>query len=128
MRIIATVTHNRLPELARKLPKEAERVVGVTLKAGHDNIVRGMQASSPPVSSPGAMPAIDTGALVGSLETEQSGASGALGIGGGDAYYAIFLEHGTSRMAARPFMHPTASMMQGVLDREMTAALRRLGG
>ncbi len=128
MRIIATITHNRLPELARKLPKEAERVVGVTLKAGRDNIVRGMQASSPPVSAPGDMPAIDTGTLIGSLETEQNGPRGALSIGGGDAYYAIFLEHGTSRMAARPFMHPTASMMQGVLDREMATALRRLGG
>lgn len=71
VRLVVTVTSNLLPQVARRLPKQAEAAVKATLDAGKETVVGGMQASPSP-SAPGEMPGIDTGALVGSIATQQA--------------------------------------------------------
>lgn len=124
VRIVATVTHNDLPKLARQLPKEAERVVGVTLQAGYENVTQGMQAQSSP-APPGSYPAVVSGELIGSLRTPQQGAAGALEA---HAPHAQWQEFGTRTVQARPFMTPAARVMRETLQREMAEAIKRLGG
>lgn len=126
-RIVVTVTSNLLPQIARRLPKQAEAAVKATLDAGKEAVVSGMQASSSP-SAPGEMPGIDTGALVGSIATQQAGATGALTAGGGEVDYAAYVNYGTGKMAPRPFMEPAAAHMRKVLERELAKTLKNLGG
>lgn len=111
-RISVKVIKNLFPEVARKLPVATGRVVKATLDLGQRTIQQGMAASTPGPSVPGAMPAIDTGALIGSLKVEMdSQTSGTLSEGGADAPYAVYLEYGTSKMAARPHMTPASEVM-----------------
>jgi HK97 gp10 family phage protein len=56
-------------------------------------------------SAPGEFPNTDTGALVNSMRWEARGPFNV--IWGAFISYAKFLELGTSRMAARPFIRPT---------------------
>ena len=58
-------------------------------------------------SSAGNPPRVDTGALVASVsvKTDADGLGSAVGS---NIEYAASLEFGTSRMAARPFLHPAA--------------------
>jgi HK97 gp10 family phage protein len=59
-------------------------------------------------SAPGETPAVDTGVLVNSINTQlvSSSNTSALAEVGTGVEYAEFLEFGTSKMAARPFMRP----------------------
>lgn len=58
-------------------------------------------------SLPGEAPNNDTGGLVRSIETKIGGAGFVtVEAGGPSAPYAVALEYGTSKMAARPFMRP----------------------
>ena len=59
-------------------------------------------------SAPGETPAVDTGVLVNSINTElvSSSESEAWAQVGTGVEYAEWLEFGTSKMAARPFMRP----------------------
>lgn len=69
-------------------------------------------------SAPGEPPAKFTGTLEKSLETKNSGWSQLdYSAGNNDAYYASFLEFGTSRMAKRPYM------IKSVNDNERNAEL-----
>ena len=55
-------------------------------------------------SAPGQPPAIDTGNLINSIEVgDVTPTQATLGVG---AEYAEYLEFGTSRMEARPFLRP----------------------
>lgn len=56
-------------------------------------------------SAPGEAPADDTGDLYDSIDSMQVGDVGYITA---SAPYADYLEHGTSRMAPRPFMGPAA--------------------
>lgn len=60
-------------------------------------------------SAPGEAPAVDTGTLINSLAIQHDdfGLSAEIGVFG-DPYYAGFLEKGTSRMEARPYIKPAA--------------------
>lgn len=127
MRIVATVTSNRLPQVAKQSRKEAERAIKATLDAGKANIVQGMQASSSP-SAPGDYPGIDTGAYVASIQTQQEGLEGMVYTDIDNPPYPIFLEYGTSKMAPRPAFTPASEHMRKVLEAEVTKALKSLGG
>ncbi len=58
-------------------------------------------------SAPGEAPAVDTGALMGSIQHEMTGPTE--GIVFSNLVPAVILEFGGSRMAARPFMTPAAN-------------------
>jgi len=55
-------------------------------------------------SAPGEPPATDTGRLAASIEAEVSGMSGAVGTG---LDYGKYLEFGTTKMKARPWLTPS---------------------
>jgi hypothetical protein len=61
-------------------------------------------------SAPGEAPAVDTGALISSIQTQfgMGGLEAEVGVFGGLGKYPYYLEHGTpaGRMAARPYMKP----------------------
>lgn len=66
-------------------------------------------------SAPGEAPATDTGFLVNSIQTRQSGYLSWDVLA--SAVYAVYLEVGTMRMAPRPFLLP-AVLAQGEWIRE----------
>lgn len=61
-------------------------------------------------SAPGESPAIDTGALVNSIQSRQLGPMQWAVVAGTE--YAKPLEYGTAKMAARPFMRPAADALR----------------
>ena len=78
-------------------------------------------ASSP--SSPGQAPAVVTGTLNDSVQAEAPGrgADGRFNSGNSviravkvKAFYAPYLEQGTSKMAARPFMLPAVKRLESI--------------
>lgn len=74
-------------------------------------------------SAPGEAPAIDTGLLTNSIQTEfPSPLTGIIGIG---AEYAAYLEAGTRFMAARPYIEPAISGALDALERD-TGVIGRL--
>ncbi|MDN3273389.1 hypothetical protein QWJ07_03980 [Frankia sp. RB7] len=80
-------------------------------------------------SSSGEFPNTDTGALVAAMRFEEQGPFSV--IWGAFIRYAKYLEFGTSRMAARPFIRPTFKMFQAKATKRVgdavTAALRSYG-
>jgi HK97 gp10 family phage protein len=69
-------------------------------------------------SAPGQPPAIDTGNLINSIRVEDvTPTEATLGVG---AEYGEYLEFGTSRMAARPFLRPAMDENEN----EIVAAVR----
>jgi HK97 gp10 family phage protein len=61
----------------------------------------------PPASNPGEPPALRTGNLQDSIRVEEIDGQVCVVVGDDDAYYAIFLEFGTSTMDPRPFVEQT---------------------
>jgi HK97 gp10 family phage protein len=59
-------------------------------------------------SSPGEPPGVDTGVLVNSIRSRllSSGSTSAFAVVGTGVEYGVYLEFGTSKMKARPFMRP----------------------
>ncbi|MGP1664479.1 MAG: hypothetical protein ACTS5I_00900 [Rhodanobacter sp.] len=124
------ITLNRFPEIARALPREVGEIVEETVIDIDTNIATGMAASHSgawygghQASAPGEMPAIDTGALVNSIQTEVQGTEGAVYT---NAEYAEHLEYGTVNMAARPYMTPAAEQARKPFLRKMTNLESRL--
>lgn len=122
--VVASVTSNRFPEIARKLPQQAGKAVEETLLEMLTYVRTGMAASGSP-SSPGDMPGVDLGVLINSLGTGmETKTSGAFYAG---AEYAVWLEFGTHKMAPRPFAGPAAEYGRRVLMeklRELERGLR----
>ena len=111
-RTVVTLTHNRFPEIIRALPREAGEIVEETVLDIETNIKVGMASShngewygSHQASAPGEMPAIDTGALAASIQTDVQRTKGTVYT---NMEYAEFLEYGTSNMEPRPYMTPAA--------------------
>jgi len=69
-------------------------------------------------SAPGDPPMTDSGRLVSSIYYDQDGTTAYVGS---PVFYALFLEFGTRKMAARPFLFPS-------LEEEGPAFRRRLQG
>lgn len=78
-------------------------------------------------SAAGQPPNEDTGALRRSIETRLSAQSTTPSVevvaGGPTADYAVHLEYGTSRMAARPFMKPAVDKNRARVAQEVGAAV-----
>lgn len=117
-KIAFRLTYNRLPEIARKFPQATKQLVEDALADAEMNIKDEMAAAKSgrwydghQASAPGEAPAIDSGELVESLEvTDVIDGEGAIGT---NAEHAEYLEYGTSKMAARPFMTPAGDVAQG---------------
>jgi phage gpG-like protein len=127
---VVRITLNRFPEIARALPREAGEIVEETVIDIDTNIATGMAASHSgawygdhQASAPGEMPAIDTGALVNSIQTIVRGTEGAVYT---NQEYAEFLEYGTVNMAARPYMTPAAESARGPFMKKLQRLESRL--
>ena len=75
-------------------------------------------------SAPGEAPAIDTTALAASIQTAKLSPL-CYEVAAKGAEYAIHLEYGTHKMAARPFMRPALERAKPVLFELVSKALRR---
>lgn len=110
--------NEELQRLARTFPAEATTLVNRTAQNLRNDAVRLVlrspasgrvyEKTSPKrthiASAPGQPPATDTGRLAGSIRAIESGTTHAAVEAQVD--YAVHLEFGTRRMAARPFMTP----------------------
>lgn len=112
------VVYNHFPAIAKQLPGIAVQIIGETLGDIDLTVKTGMIASGGGrvyrrgnrihiASAPGQMPAIDMEQLISSL-SHQIIRGQYKGYYYTDTGYAVFLEYGTSKMAARPFMTPAA--------------------
>jgi HK97 gp10 family phage protein len=75
-------------------------------------------------SSPGEPPNADTRVLDKSVHSEKAGPLKANSVA--DAAYAVDLENGTSKMAARPFMAPAAQRTRPKARRLVAEAVKRV--
>lgn len=126
----ATIVYNHFPRIAAALPREAARVVQETVLDIEGRIKTEMAAAKSgrmygghQASAPGEAPAVDTGALIGSIQTEVQGTEGVVFTNMG---YAVFLEYGTRHMAPRPFMTPAAEAARSEFMRKMRDLESRL--
>lgn len=95
--VTVTIQFNKFPEIAAALPGKTKAVVA---KASFD--VEGQAKNRVPV---------DTGALKNSINTEFE-RDGLLGIVAPHTDYALFVELGTRRQSAQPYMIPAADAVR----------------
>lgn len=74
-------------------------------------------------SAPGQPPMSDTGLLASRIVFDREGDLTA--TVGSPLAYAVFLEYGTSRMAARPFFRPAVEDMRNKFQRRLERAIAR---
>jgi HK97 gp10 family phage protein len=74
-------------------------------------------------SAPGQAPASDTGRLANSIFFDTRGPLTA--VVGSNVVYALYLEYGTTRMAARPFFRPAVEAIRPKLQSRLEAAVRK---
>lgn len=102
-----TIEKAKLENIIRVSPGKAINLVDALAFEGQSYTVRSFGTS---VSAPGDPPGVDTGALRASIHVEVL-STYKRGIATG-VEYALPLELGTSRMAARPFMLPMSLHLQ----------------
>ena len=131
-RVRVTITLDRFPQIAAKLPEETRKVVKETALAVESRMKVEMgkskhgEAYGPHrASAPGEAPAVDTGALINDLLTRFMD-GGLRAQVESHMEYAPHLEYGTVKMGARPFMTPAAEGERGEFNRKMRELLKRL--
>lgn len=120
---VAVEINNRMPQVTDAMRRAAERIVRETTLRVEANIKSGMASphsgalyGTHQASAPGEFPAIDTGALVNSIQTEMQGLQGIVYT---NQEYAVYLEYGTIRMSPRPFMIPATERERPEFERRM---------
>jgi HK97 gp10 family phage protein len=78
-------------------------------------------------SAPGEMPAIDSGELISRIVADQRPNEIEVGVEAG-APYAIFLEEGTPKMKARPFLQPTVDEEWPKIEDNIMKAIEKAAG
>lgn len=113
MRVVTTITSNRLPALSRQMGAEVDWIVRAAAlrieassKASMALPHSGQMYGAHRASAPGEAPAIDTGALVNSIQTEMDGQAQAVVYS--NMEHAVYMEYGTVHIAPRPFFVPAA--------------------
>jgi hypothetical protein len=119
------IEYNNFEAIARQLPDACLEIVADTLAdldtevktgmaAGHSGRVYGKHTAS----SPGEMPAVDMGILIGSLTSKlDKGESKGYYYTGVE--YAPYMEFGTTTIAPRPFMNPAVDRVEPKFIRDM---------
>lgn len=80
------------------------------------------------VSRPGSPPAVQTGTLLGAIDLDDSDLSdlvirvGVTSV----APYGVYLEHGTAKMAGRPFLEPAEKRMKEELEEALNAKIKEV--
>lgn len=123
------VYEQRLTELARKAPDQLEEFGRKVITQMTTEVVTSF-GSGPPgrqygnhvASSPGYPPNVDSGALRASINWRQERKFRFVMTDG--VKYGAFLEFGTSKMAARPFMSP---VFERYWRREIAQMARNVG-
>jgi phage gpG-like protein len=132
MAVVVTLTHNRLPEIIRKLPVETRQIVQETvfdiegrIKIDMASAKSGQMYGDHQASAPGEAPAVDTSALINSIQTEVNGSEGEVYT---NAEYAVHLEYGApmNNLEPRPFMTPAAEAARPEFMRKMKSLESRL--
>ena len=126
--IAVRIVFNHIPRVtqatvqrAKAAVAKASKNVETTAKVSMTGPKGGLMYGSHQASAPGEPPASDSGNLANSIGVtfEDEGLTGLIGP---SAEYGIFLEFGTTKMAARPFMTPAAEK-----EREpFIAAMRKI--
>ena len=103
------IDKRKLQETIRNAPQKADDMIGALAFEG-ERYVKQSFGTSP--SSPGDPPGVDTGNLRNSINVQRVKQL-VRSINTGAVEYAIYLEYGTSRMAARPYMRPMRMWLEG---------------
>ncbi len=129
---VVTIVFNKFPAIAKAMPGAAMEIIAETLEDIDKTVQTGLAAGgtgrtygSHVASSPGQMPATDTGNLAGSLQSELDKNS-YVGSYGTSVDYAPHLEYGTSKMAARPFLTPAAEQARPGFMRKVKSLESRI--
>ena len=109
MAISIVVNFNRLPELAQRFPQATADIVG---KTAFDIEARAKVAVP-----------VDTGNLKNSIQTDHQGTTATVTA---HAEYALYVEMGTARMGAQPYMTPAAEAARPGFIAAMTALGKNL--
>lgn len=108
---------------AMMVANDAKRSIARGPKTGRIYTRRGVEHQA---SAPGEPPATDTGALIASIVSDATvEGSKVLGHVEARAPYAVHLEYGTRKMAARPFLTPAIERNRRRIGELITAAVRR---
>ena len=119
---------NRFDLIAAELPEMAAAVTLRTAYAIQADAQTSMKGGGTPhePSAPGEPPHVDTGFLKSSILAGRMGATNAeVSVG---AEYGIFLEYGTTKMAARPFLLPAVRRHEAEFVEACKRMLASLGG
>jgi hypothetical protein len=134
---ITRVDLRRMQQIARDLPDALDDALNATAHEALAEIVLSFgsgpagrtythEGVSHVASSPGHPPNVDTGALRASMRAEKTGSLEYQVMDGVE--YGVYLELGTERMAARPFVTPVIEQMrQGEFGRMMRRYLEDTG-
>ena len=134
---ITRVDLRRMQQIARDLPEALDDALNATAHEALAEIVLSFgsgpagrtythEGVSHVASSPGHPPNVDTGALSGGMWTDKVGELEY--VIADDTDYGVYLELGTERMAARPFVTPVIEQMrQGEFGRMMRRYLEDTG-
>lgn len=99
--VTMTIDDRKLRQIIQTLPDRASQALAMITEELTGDIVVSFGTSP---SAPGQPPGVDTGALRASMRWEPEGKLTTVIMDGVE--YGIYLEGGTERMAARPFMLP----------------------
>lgn len=111
--IAVVITYNRLNDLASELHAEASRVVRKTAR----DIEEGAKSIVP----------VDTGNLKNSIQVkeQEDDLNATIGIHeGSHVEYAAYVEYGTHRMAAQPYLTPAAERARPSFNEAMERLLK----
>lgn len=108
-----------MPELLRQLERlgaEAEQVKKDTLLAGAEVVQQAASEKAPR----------DTGKLAENIVISDIKEDGTVDIGPDrDRFYGLFLEFGTTKMSARPFLQPAFEENKDQVQEKMADVIRR---
>lgn len=97
------INHNRFPEIRRKAPDQAKKIVAAT-------VLQILAEANPPV---------DTGNLKGFVSVTENSVTW-------HAYYAGWVNYGTRYMEARPFVDDAVAAVQPMFVQAIEAMVKQL--
>ncbi len=134
---VVSIIDDRFPALTSKMRSEVAAIVRDAIQSLEERVEESMTWPKSgrlyprpggrihQASAPGEPPAVDTGKLIKSIQSEME--SETIGVVySDDVEYAPYLEYGTVRVAPRPFMAPAAEYIRPQFLDELSKLERRL--